>query len=761
MIFDKIKQANPEIDGICRREINRSNYASIYYFLLSGVPFCLLDIVMQYIFCFINAVWVDIFLLVYYMIGMIFYKTVLPKGYSHSTGLLYILEAPVLLLLIMSATIFTDAHHIMTVFAVLLALPLLIFDGKKNLMCWIAGWSTFFMICFAHMNSTVNYQLNLFYSLEFTLGSLAVTYIVTAWRQEKLRKYAAAVARNYDALTGLPNFFRFMNTAEEHVELYLEDDRQPTMVYFNIANLKQYNAKHGYQAGSDLLRQVASIIKSCFPDGITARISQNHFIVLCDEEDVEDCLRDVYHQTNGLNEEAGMRLKAGIYNVQRGDEIGTAVDHAKTAADSIRGHAGIFCRVYDEEFRREVLSRQYILDNVDRAVKEGWIKTWYQPIVRAATGQLCSEEALTRWQDPESGMIPPDRFVPVLEENRLIYKVDLCNVKNVLQDLQEKKKKGLPLSPVSINLSRTDFTQMDMAAEIGRMADQAGIERQYLIIEITESTIVTNGKFLREIIAHFHAEGFLVWMDDFGSGYSSLNLVADYNFDLLKFDIGFMRGLKKGSNKEIVLTSVVEMAKKLGVETLAEGVETEEQYEILKTMGCSRLQGYYFSSPKPHPAVMSVFPTDRIKPVEDPAVAEYMQKISGINLNDPLQAAKSSMPDIYHVVPSAVIEICKDGKFRIARANREFMQFLEEASIVVKEKMPHEKFVVVEPDQMFADLCRRAVESGKWASNSDGGLSPNIPIFVRYLGSNPVTESKAVVTAILCGKGVLKKKSIK
>ena len=760
MLLDKLKQSNPEMDGICHREMNRSNYFSIYYFLLAGVPFSLFDLVMQYVFGFMNAVWVDAFLIVYYLTGMVFYKSVLPQGYTHSTGLLYILEAPVLMLLILSATVIPNAHHVMTVFAVLLAFPLLIFDSKKNLTCWIAGWSILFMIFFSTMHTTVNYQLNLFYSLEFCLGSAAVSWIVTVWRQEKLRRYAAAFARNYDALTGLPNFFRFMNTAEEKVEQYFKSGRQPTMVYFNITNLKQYNARHGYQAGSDLLRQVAGIIKECYPEGLTARIAQNHFIVLCDEREYEESLKQAYRRTDALNEEAWMRLKAGVYRVHWGDEIGTAVDHAKTAADSIRKNSGVYCRVYDEEFQKEVSSGQYILDNVEKAVKEGWIRTWYQPIVRAATGQLCSEEALVRWYDPELGRIPPDRFVPVLEENRLIYKVDLCNVKNVLKDLQEKKEKGLPLNPVSINLSRTDFTQMDMAGEIGRMADQAGIDRKYLIIEITESAIVTKGKFLRDIITRFHAEGFEVWMDDFGSGYSSLNLVADYKFDLLKFDIGFMKGLRKGSNKEVVLTSIVDMCRKLGIETLAEGVEMEEQYEILRTMGCSKLQGYYFSSPNPHPTVMGVLPKGNIKPVEDPAVAGYMEKISGINLNDPMQAAKSSMPDLYQVVPSAVIEICKDGKFRIARANREFMEFLEEAHIEVKEIGPAEKFAVVEPDRIFRDLCERVAASGKWASNSDAGHTPDIPIFVRYLGENPVTESKAVVTAILCEKDLLKKNTV-
>lgn len=739
------EKETPETYGIHQREVSKTNYRSILHFSAAGIPFCLFDMAVQYLNGAMTAFGVDAVLLVYHAAVFACVRGFLPKDYRHSTRLLYLLQVPPLLLIALNGTVLEPLRPVMTVFVFLFVLPVLIFDRRQRVAVWTLFWTAVFLLLAVTSLPASALQTVVLYAVEFCIASLTISVTVNAWREERLRDYMEALASNYDVLTGLPNYYQFMNTAEEEAGRQLAAGGHPAVVYFNIVKLKAYNAKFGYQGGSDLLRHVADCIRGAFPDRLTARIGQDHFAVLTERDGADEALFQVYAGMKRRDGDESVRIRAGIYLLRRGDGIGTACDRAKTAADSIRHTPGVFCRVFDEDFRRQVEERQYILENVDRAVREGWIETWYQPVVRAATGELCSEEALVRWNDPVIGRIPPDEFIPVLEENRLIYKVDLCNVANVLRDLRDRRRQGMFLSPVSLNLSRTDFTRMDVPAKIASMADEAHVDRKYLIIEITESALAAQGSFLREIIARFHELGFKVWIDDFGSGYSALNMLTEYHFDLVKFDSAFTKGLTKGSPNEIILSSIVEMAHRLGIETLAEGVETEEQFEILKTIGCSKLQGYYFSIPNPAVNVLRKFHTGTIRNPENPEETEYLETISRINLNEPVHAEKNALPELLHIVPSVIIEMGDGGDVRILRANREFMQYFSGL-----EETGDGGEVPFRPDGEFLHLCREAAETGRWATNSEILRSDDrVPTFVRCIGTNPVTGRKALVAAIL------------
>ena len=224
------------------------------------------------------------------------------------------------------------------------------------------------------------------------------------------------------------------------------------------------------------------------------------------------------------------------------------------------------------------LNTQYVIENIDRAINENWITAFYQPIVRATSRKVCDEEALARWIDPEKGMMSPADFIPVLEDSRLIYKVDLhiCDV--IIERLKNQFHTGLTIVPVSINLSRTDF--------------------EFLTIEITESVIGQNLDFMKSQILRFQELGFKVWMDDFGSGYSSLDLLRELQFDVIKFDMRFMRQFENPKSR-VLLTELMRMAISLNIETVTEGVETPEQVEFLSEIGCTKMQGYYFCKPIP------------------------------------------------------------------------------------------------------------------------------------------------------------------
>ncbi len=259
----------------------------------------------------------------------------------------------------------------------------------------------------------------------------------------------------------------------------------------------------------------------------------------------------------------------------------------------------IFLRTYSREQREIERKRQYLIENIDRAITERWIQVYYQPIVSTADETVCDEEALARWKDPVEGFMSPDDFIPILEQNGLLYKLDLCVLDQVLGKIRRKTEAGVPVVPQSINISRSDFDSCDIVEEIRKRVDAVGVPRKMISIEITESVIGGDFDFIREQIIRFRSLGFPVWMDDFGSGYSTLNVLQSIPFDLIKFEMSFMKRLHEGDRGKIILTDMMRMASTLHAETICEGVETEAQMRFLQEIGCTKMQGYYFGKPVP------------------------------------------------------------------------------------------------------------------------------------------------------------------
>ncbi|WP_024866741.1 bifunctional diguanylate cyclase/phosphodiesterase [Butyrivibrio sp. FCS014] len=241
--------------------------------------------------------------------------------------------------------------------------------------------------------------------------------------------------------------------------------------------------------------------------------------------------------------------------------------------------------------------RDYVITHIDEAIEKEWLKVYYQPVVRSITGQLCSTESLARWIDPEVGFLAPDKFIGALEEEKLIHKLDSFIVDRVCHDISDRLSGDLPMVPVSINMSRLDFVMCDMLKVLEDAVEKYDIPRDFIHVEITESMIVQNEDLMSDIITRFRSRGYEIWMDDFGSGYSSLTLLKDYEFDLLKMDMRFLSSMTEKS--KTLMRYTIGMAKRIGIKTLSEGVETIEQVEFLKSIGCGKLQGYYYSKPLP------------------------------------------------------------------------------------------------------------------------------------------------------------------
>ena len=278
----------------------------------------------------------------------------------------------------------------------------------------------------------------------------------------------------------------------------------------------------------------------------------------------------------------------------------------------------------------------YVISSIDDAISNQWIKVYYQPVVRSLTGQLCGAESLARWIDPNIGFLSPDKFIGALEEHELIHKLDCFMVEKVCSDIHEHLESGRPTFPVSINFSRLDFIKCDMLELVEKTVGKYNIPRDYLHIEITESMIAKDEDLMTKVIESFRKRGYEIWMDDFGSGYSSLTLLQDYQFDLLKMDMRFLSTMTEKS--KIILNSTINMAKHIGVKTLSEGVETREQIEFLTSIGCGKLQGYYYGKPQPYDDMLSGIEEKGIT-IEERQWRSYYETacLSMVDLDRPLE----------------------------------------------------------------------------------------------------------------------------
>ena len=241
----------------------------------------------------------------------------------------------------------------------------------------------------------------------------------------------------------------------------------------------------------------------------------------------------------------------------------------------------------------------YIVMHIDSAIEIGDILVYYQPVVSTKSGKICGLEALARWLDPTYGLLPPGAFIEVLEEYRQIHKLDRYIVERVCRDYRAAAEHSLPFAPVSLNFSRLDFELCDIVGHLTDMTARFRVPHHFLDIEITESALSDEKSFLPGAIQTLRAKGYHVWLDDFGSGYSSLNVLKDYQFDVLKIDMKFLSGFDSNEKTMPILNNIIALTKQLKMISLTEGVETQEQFRFLQSIGCDRAQGYLFGKPQP------------------------------------------------------------------------------------------------------------------------------------------------------------------
>ena len=408
--------------------------------------------------------------------------------------------------------------------------------------------------------------------------------------------------QNNDRLTGLYNMASFYQKVQE---LIGDPDKRSqakfTFVHLDIANFKIFNERYGFQRGDDLLCRVAYTIRKIFGDNsIIARFSNDHFVICTVAGNVPDLVTEAHNAILQIIEGTRVEIRAGIYELEDScTEVGLACDHARLACNTVKHRYDIIYSIYDVTLYERLRKQQYVVDYVDDAVEKEYIKVYYQPVIRVATGEICGYEALARWIDPKFGFLSPADFIETLEKFHLIHKIDSFIVKKVCEDYSNMRDRGEPLVPISINLSRLDFELCNIVEVVENYRRLYNVPREMLDIEITESALNSKSDHLKNECKKFRSSGYQIWIDDFGSGYSSLNTLMEYDFDVLKLDMEFLRTYDKNPRTGNLLNYIVYAAVEMGVKPLTEGVETEEHYEFLKEIGCERAQGYYFGKPMP------------------------------------------------------------------------------------------------------------------------------------------------------------------
>ncbi|MBR3505321.1 MAG: EAL domain-containing protein [Clostridia bacterium] len=570
-----------------------------------------------------------------------------------------------------------------------------------------------------------------------------------AVREESILK-----ASYYDHLTGLPNMNCFFELAEAGRVEMLSRGQKPALLFIDLAGMKYYNRKYGFAEGNKLLYGFARLLVRYFSLDHCGRFGGDHFVAFTQEEGHEALVNGLMADAGRLNGGVSLPVHVGVYfDSMEAVDASTACDRAKVACDALRSAYSSRVNYFSRDLRDDVQLRQYIVANLERALREKWIVVYYQPIIRAVSGKVCEEETLARWADPVYGVLPPSAFVSFLEDAGLIWKLDLYVLDRVLEKLKAQDRAGLYLVPQSVNLSRTDFDSCDIVEEIRNRVDAAGIGRDKITIEITENVIGRDFDFMKAQIQRFSDLGFPVWIDDFGSGYSSLDLLQSVKFNLIKFDIRFMEQFDRTENSRIVLTELMKLASALDTDTVCEGVETEEQARFLQEIGCTRLQGYYYQNPIPWEKVLEKYENGAQIGFEDPREAAYYEAIGRVNLYDLAiisQDEKDAFHNIFNSLPMAVIEV-RDGKIASTRTNQPYRDFIKrffnvrpagEASGLAA--MPFGSGV------SFLDMVNRCCQNGNRAFIDD--LAPDgstIHTFVRRLAVNPVTGASAVVAVIL------------
>ena len=410
-------------------------------------------------------------------------------------------------------------------------------------------------------------------------------------------------ATENDGITNLytPEFF------VEYGRLY--DKRHPDYemdaIVIDFSRFHMLNELHGQETGNKVLFRIAEGIREILNEnkGIASRHDADTFYVYTKHRaEYISFLEKITSQLSSLLKTQEIKIRIGVYfDKKRKIPFETRFARALQACNGLRNKHGTAVAIYDEEMHQQEMFGARLLEDFDTAIREKQFKVYYQPKynITGDTPLLSSSEALIRWIHPDLGFIRPDLFIPLFEENGLVQKLDRYVWREAAEQMKTWRDKYDVIMPVSVNVSRVDISDPDMSDYICKIVNENGISPHDYLLEITESAYTDNSQQIIDIVNNLRNKGFRIEMDDFGSGYSSLNMLTTLPIDALKLDKGFINNIAHGNKEMRMVELILEIAEFLKVPVIAEGVETKEQLALLKVAKCDVIQGYYFSKPLP------------------------------------------------------------------------------------------------------------------------------------------------------------------
>ncbi len=383
--------------------------------------------------------------------------------------------------------------------------------------------------------------------------------------------------------------------------LHLNREMDALVLNFNRFNMT--NELLGREEGDRILKKTAELIDKVIlrSRGIACRTDGDVFYVYCERgRDYEECVDEIQNALFRETQARSLSLRAGLYELSSDDSVPeTWFDRAKAACDRIRDRFDTCVGCYSEEMHKRSIFQERLIPDVDEAIERRQLTVYYQPKYNIQQNEpvLASAEALVRWNHPQLGFISPAEFIPLFENNGLIRKIDRFVWREAAAEIRRVKDTYGVDIPISVNVSRVDIFDPEVELVFLRLVREFDLQPHQLMPEITESAYADNGDRLIEVVERLRQEGFRVEMDDFGSGYSSLNMLTALPIDVLKLDMKFVRNMLVDDKSLRLVELVMDIARFLGVSVVAEGVEEERQLRLLKDMGCDITQGYYFSPP--------------------------------------------------------------------------------------------------------------------------------------------------------------------
>lgn len=574
-----------------------------------------------------------------------------------------------------------------------------------------------------------------------------------------------------DDLTGLPKAAYFYELAELGCRKLFKAGKQPVVLAFNLIGFSHFNHRYSYIEGNRLLVAFADLLKRHFSGGACGHFTKDNFYAYTDHDHLEKRLKDILKESRQINEGRNLAIRIGVYDASGlvYEDTKKVCEYAMVACNNNRKDVKAHITYFTSQNRQKLELESYILSNFDQALREGWIEPFYQPIVRILNGQSGNWEALARWRKPDSGMLLDEQFIPTLDRAGILYRLDLYMADKVIADLKKMQERGHLELAVSLNLFSSEFDQCNMAEEITRKVKESGLSPEFIVIEISNDTRNLNADKIREQIALFKQNGFSVWVDNFGEGYSSIGLIKDNApVSCIKFDASFIKDPDQKRSR-IVLKKMVELAEELGIDTLVEGVENADQLLALREIGCAAAQGYYFGQPLPFDQAWKKWVEDPEANLERFSESDYYNSVGMMSLERPHFLQESYKNDLIFDDPDPVLDRYfkgtplgfleyRNGKFYYLRGNEGYTRYLLSCGSVTKEEMEEHPFATelksVGP-HFFKDLKGWIAEEywknhkTEWHYNVHS--YPNnlyVEGYQRILSYNPHTDAYALIDVL-------------